>query len=71
MAWIDILIKYAFLVGCMKHKKAKPWTTGRNLTGVYNSRSGCKCDMYLSCFKAKWPNSKLKTGAKQRLVFSG
>jgi hypothetical protein len=25
--------------------------------------------MYLSCFKAKWPNLKLKTGAKQRLGY--
>ncbi len=40
---------------------------GQNLGRVFNSRSGCVCDMQLSCFETKLPNLMLKTRPKQLL----
>jgi hypothetical protein len=39
--------------------------TGHNLGPVFNSRSDCMSAIYLFCYEAKQPNSKLKTQPEQ------
>ena len=39
--------------------------TGQKLCQVFNSRSGCMCDMHSVCYEAKLPSLKMKTQPKQ------
>jgi hypothetical protein len=43
--------------------------TGQNRARIFNSRIGCVRAMLLCCYKAKQPNLKLKTWARQLLGY--
>jgi hypothetical protein len=43
--------------------------TGQKLGRVFNTRSGCVCDMHLCCYEVKLPNLELKTWPKQLLGY--
>jgi hypothetical protein len=43
--------------------------TGRNLSRVFNFRSGCVHAMHLLCYGVKLPNLKFKTQPKQLLGY--
>ncbi len=64
---VDIRVKNATAIVKVPLRQSKLQLTRQNLGQVFNSISGCKCAMQLSCFEAKQPSLKLKTCAKQLL----